>query len=247
MLSLVLLLPLLILSGVLAFSVGIPGFVDRSAGRGMAWRVLLALHSFGSATQQGVGVWDAGSLGIDSQTSWQSAGSSFGSYGAYDPEDSGVEHRYYVHKGERIEYHPDQEEPLEAQGFPDPRCECAAYRPKTRSCQRWNGCRRHPARFAKDSETFMLMKVPSAKPKYTEYRRYNTYGRDRPAVVRSYIECQDRCTVDATCDCSVWAIDGTYRCWKHQGCEESTLAYDPVYTVFVKQKVFTQEDETTTE
>jgi len=227
----------------------------------MAWRVLLALHSFGSATQQGVGVWDA--------ESWQSAGSSFGSYGAYDPEDSGVEHRYYVHKGERIEYHPDQEEPLEAQGFPvpsekacmdacdnDPRCECAAYRPKTRSCQRWNGCRRHPARFAKDSETFMLMKVPSAKPKYTEYRRYNTYGSlgskdidrgDRPAVVRSYIECQDRCTVDATCDCSVWAIDGTYRCWKHQGCEESTLAYDPVYTVFVKQKVFTQEDETTTE
>ncbi|CAE7403854.1 YPTC1 [Symbiodinium sp. CCMP2456] len=78
----------------------------------MAWRVLLALHSFGSATQQGVGVWDA--------ESWQSAGSSFGSYGAYDPEDSGHEHRYYVHKGERIQYHPDQEEPLEAQGFQVP-------------------------------------------------------------------------------------------------------------------------------
>lgn len=102
----------------------------------------------------------------------------------------------------------------------------------------------------------MLMKVPSAKPVYTEYRRYNTYGSlgskdidrgDRPAVVRSYIECQDRCTVDATCDCSVWAIDGTYRCWKRQGCEESSLAYDPVYTVFLKQKVFTQEDDTTTE
>ncbi|CAJ1385966.1 unnamed protein product [Effrenium voratum] len=129
--------------------------------------------------------------------------------------------------------------------MPDFRCDCVVYWPETRACQRWMGCRRHPESFIKDRSANTLMKVPSMRPKYEEHRHFNTYSSlgsrdidrgDEPAIVNSFQDCQDRCTVDENCDCSVWSLDGSYRCWKRAGCQASSLRYDPVYTTFVKHR-----------
>jgi len=168
-------------------------------------------------------------------------------------------HTYYVHDGLRVskddtypELQPVDAEPV-AQASPDAcmefcdkedSCQCAVFLTADKLCQRWRGCRVHPAGFVYDAAADTLMKVPTLRPRYKEHDGFNTHSAsgsidiDRgghPARVKSYQGCQDRCTVDDTCDCIVYATDGTYRCWKRQNCIATSLVYDPTYTVYAKE------------
>eukprot|EP00435_Cladocopium_sp_Y103_P074686 s469_g50.t1 len=114
---------------------------------------------------------------------------------------------------------------------------------RRRSCQRWSGCQRHSQNFVKDKSVYTLMKVPKLTPEYKEYQHYASgalsdfQGRTsqcRRVRVASSLECQDRCTVDASCDCAVWAVDGTSRCWTMTGCQTSHFRFDPIYSTFLK-------------
>lgn len=168
-------------------------------------------------------------------------------------------HTYYVHNGLRVtkddkvpEMQPLDAEPI-AQANPDAcmefcdkdkSCQCAVFFTANKQCQRWRGCRRHPAGFVIDDGADTLMKVPTLRPRYKEHDGFNTRSASgsididrggQPARVESYQGCQDRCTVDDTCDCTVYATDGTYRCWKRQHCVAESLVYDPTYTVYIKE------------
>lgn len=179
-------------------------------------------------------------------------------------------HTYYVHDGLRVtkddaypELQPIDAEPV-AQDSPDAcmefcdkedSCQCAVFLTANKLCQRWRGCRRHPAGFLIDDSADTLMKVPTLRPRYKEHDGFNTHSAsgsvdiDRgghPARVESYQGCQDRCTVDDTCDCTVYATDGTYRCWKRQHCVATSLVYDPTYTVYEKEGGAKVKLETTT-
>eukprot|EP00930_Biecheleria_cincta_P083927 TRINITY_DN73431_c0_g1_i1.p1 TRINITY_DN73431_c0_g1~~TRINITY_DN73431_c0_g1_i1.p1 ORF type:complete len:689 (+),score=102.87 TRINITY_DN73431_c0_g1_i1:112-2178(+) len=179
-------------------------------------------------------------------------------------------HTYYVHDGLRVsaddqypELQPIDAEPV-AQDSPDKcmqfcdeeqTCQCAVFLTADKMCQRWRGCRRHPSGFVIDDSADTLMKVPTLRPRYKEHDGFNTHSASgsvdidrggQPARVESYQGCQDRCTVDDTCDCTVYATDGTYRCWKRQHCTDDSLMYDPTYTVYVKEGGAKVKLETTT-
>eukprot|EP00441_Pelagodinium_beii_P014165 CAMPEP_0197670952 /NCGR_PEP_ID=MMETSP1338-20131121/75699_1 /TAXON_ID=43686 ORGANISM="Pelagodinium beii, Strain RCC1491" /NCGR_SAMPLE_ID=MMETSP1338 /ASSEMBLY_ACC=CAM_ASM_000754 /LENGTH=652 /DNA_ID=CAMNT_0043250771 /DNA_START=96 /DNA_END=2054 /DNA_ORIENTATION=- len=196
---------------------------------------------------------------LATQAAGQQLGSNWLAGDVTDKSPASDRHTYYVHDGLRISKREanSAETPLDAvplgnlgsQGKcmeycdEDPRCECLVYWTSQQTCQRWAGCRVNPSGFEVDPSANTLMKVPTLRPQYTEHDHFNTYSLtgskdiDRgghPALVASFQDCQDRCTVDDTCDCSVYATDGTYRCWKRQGCGAATLVYDPIFTVYVK-------------
>eukprot|EP00440_Ansanella_granifera_P033393 gb/GFBE01036235.1/.p1 GENE.gb/GFBE01036235.1/~~gb/GFBE01036235.1/.p1 ORF type:complete len:687 (+),score=82.39 gb/GFBE01036235.1/:1-2061(+) len=177
-----------------------------------------------------------------------------------DKSPSADRHTYYVHDQERISKSgaSSVETPLDASPMSningqeacmelcdqDTKCECAVFFMTARQCQRWAGCRINPSGFMNDPSANTLMKIPTLRPQYKEHEHFNTYAAsgsvdiDRggtPALVKSYQDCMDRCTVDDTCDCAVYATDGTYRCWKRRGCTGPTLVYDPIYTVYKKE------------
>ncbi|CAK9058727.1 unnamed protein product [Durusdinium trenchii] len=57
------------------------------------------------------------------------------------------------------------------------------------------------------------------------------------AKVNGWQECQDRCTVDPSCECTVWALDGTSRRWALVIDRALGAArYDPIYSTFLKDK-----------
>lgn len=167
---------------------------------------------------------------------------------------------YYVHDGERVNDASSSTGEIPLDIYPvklpsedrcmstcdaDDRCECAVFSKAYLECQRFAGCRANPSGFVDDPEFSTFLKLPKVRPTYKVMQSYNTYSSsgsreiDRagvPSIVSTVEECQDRCTVDLTCDCVVFANDGTFRCWKREGCQSQTLVFDSVFDTFLKER-----------